>query len=192
MEEDKNKCRGMCLQQCSCECYDCGDCGKNANDCKCDERENCQFCEKSWEDCECDESKFSMNNIIKIHKNCVCGHRDHNGYHKYPDSKCENNCVPLLCPNDKNHGNIDNGKLYPQCILDCHGGNCIHCSMKYGYGFKHEVGLFDECCVCLEKKAMITLHCKHTLCWICWLTICDREFDDENRASCPLCRKTKF
>ncbi len=188
MDENNDRCRGMCLEQCCCDCYDCDTCKKTGKDCDCDERKSCEFCERLWEDCQCDESKF-VPSTITWHASCTCGHRNHKGYHKTPDSKCKENCAPILCPNDANH-NISGG-YFAQVDLDVHGGNCIHCAMQYGHDFKHEAASIEKCCVCFEKKEMTTLRCAHRICWKCWETICKNELG-QTRASCPLCRTSKW
>jgi hypothetical protein len=167
---------GSCLIQCRCECYYCSECKLSAENCKCNS------------DCLC-EDICNCNKYIDI-EICTCGHREHNGYCK---PLCSYNCEPKLCPNDKNHDEDKKGKLYPEWLFDCHGGNCCSCGILYGHGFIN-TNEIKECPVCYDDKPMTSLRCKHELCWDCWSTICNSKSrsDPETMASCPLCRRKKW
>lgn len=178
---------GECLIQCSCNCKDCGICKLSIDDCKCAESPNCPICFQPNNLCE----GYNCPYPVIFWKECKCGHRDRHGYCK-PTPPCSKGCEPTLCSNDRNHDEEIKGTLYPQWLFDCHGGNCNHCAESYGHGFKHtkEMG---ECPVCFELREMTKLRCNHLICWDCWKKICDGRSNDRNtRASCPLCRKSKW
>ncbi len=51
----------------------------------------------------------------------------------------------------------------------------------------------EECCVCNDLNVVKT-HCKHNLCRLCYKKILDTaglgcHYEDENGASCPICRE---
>ena len=165
---------GFCLSQCECSCADCCKCKLLISECECE--------------CNCDiETECNCLDYI-VREICTCGHREHNGMCK-PEKKCQYNCEPKLCPNDKNHDVFNKGSLHPEWVFACHGKNCYYCGLIYGHGFIH-TNKNEECPVCYENKLMISLRCKHNLCWDCWSTICKSE--KNIRSTCPLCRTKKW
>lgn len=162
-----NKCLGMCLSQCQCNCEDCTICGLQSDYCEC-------TCECS-DICECER--------YKMREECTCGHREHGGYCK-SDRPCLFNCELKLCPNDIHHN--PKGSLFPEWFFNCHGGNCMSCAIAYGHRFVN-TDIVEECVVCYEVKQMTKLRCDHLICWNCWASTCKTVSNDI--ASCPLCRK---
>ncbi len=175
---------GECLIQCICICLYCSKCKLTFEEFN--EFDECE-CR-----CECDE-EYECICYQHIPKEiCSCGHREHMGMCK-PEIPCEYDCEPVLCPNDINHKNDNKGQMYPKWLFNCHGGNCPECAILYGHGFSHKNEI-NECPICYENKPMISLQCKHEICWDCWSSICEKSQSDsfENRASCPICRRKKW
>ena len=106
-------------------------------------------------------------------KECVCGHRDHNGY---CPSSC---CVPVECRN------------FPQCntrvpkwLAFLKNGTCINCDMQMGR--RTITSQVEDCCVCFENKIMLSLKCNHKICNECWYNVAIE--GGGNKSLCPLCR----
>ena len=73
----------------------------------------------------------------------------------------------LCCPNFKKCKNNSNGL-------------CDPCLKKYGD--YQSVDIVKVCPICLEKKSMIQLPCKHQYCEECWHTKCET-----TTSECCLC-----
>ena len=133
-------------------------------------------CKKNGEclqSCMCD---CYDENADKYLDECVCGHREHNGY-------CPSSCCQLVeCRNHKFCG-----QGCPQWVADCNYGVCMDCAIQMG---KHVyTNQIVDCCVCLENKKMIVLKCNHKVCNDCWFKITIYEVENTVRRSlCPLCR----
>ena len=77
---------------------------------------------------------------------------------------CNHNCQLIECPNYK----MCNTKR-PECILDSHGGRCLHCNMLFGKNLEF-IQEKDECDVCSEEKLEFVKmpNCTHKLCPECF------------------------
>jgi hypothetical protein len=122
-------------------------------------------------ECECYNEETEEYN-----EECICGHREHNGY-------CPSNCcIPIKCRNYK----YCNEKL-PFWVLCCNNGMCINCAIQFG---KHTFTNKDEeCGICLENNKILILKCNHKICNDCWYNITKYDYGtDEHKPLCPFCR----
>ena len=128
-------------------------------------------CLRQW-GCDCNE--ICNCEVEKL----IGGKRECDVWYKHEE--CPYNCNLIECPNYRYCET-----KYPQELLDCHNGMCLHCNMSFGKMKYLEEK--DDCPVCFENKDMILISCeKHKVCFDCWKQISKTS---KIPIKCPMCRE---